>query len=52
MTITMHFNAEKKHSVRYDGDVDAALSSIYIMKKDLPKPIPRVVVVTLEFPNV
>jgi len=40
--IKMVLNSEKKHSVRYDAySADAAVSSSYVMKKDLPKPYPQ-----------
>lgn len=48
--VPMTLNSEKKHSVRYDASApDAALSSVYVMKKDLPKPTPKTVTVTVEF---
>ncbi|MDB5177568.1 MAG: hypothetical protein JWN75_1236 [Candidatus Saccharibacteria bacterium] len=48
LKIKLDFNAEKKHSVRYDAeDADAAISSVYISKKHLPTPAPKSVTVTI-----
>lgn len=46
------FDSEKKHSVRYNAadpkSENAAVTAIYIMKKALPVPYPKAVVVTFE----
>jgi hypothetical protein len=42
-TIILKLTEPKKHSVRYDapeGTVDPILSSVYVSKRDLPKPFP------------
>lgn len=42
VTVEFKFNSEKKHSVRYDASSDdPAVTSAYVMKKDLPKPYPQ-----------
>lgn len=47
--VTMKFNSEKKHSVRYDCEAqDALLTSVYVRKADLPRPFPQNIVVTVE----
>lgn len=45
---TLHFKDEKKHSIRYDTDEDdAAVQTIYIMKKAMDKPWPKVITVSI-----
>lgn len=47
---TLKFNSEKKHSIRYDAvDKDAVLSSAYIRKADLPRPLPLEIKITVEW---
>lgn len=42
VTVEFKMNSEKKHSVRYDAcSDDPAVTSAYVMKKDLPKPYPQ-----------
>ena len=48
--VPMKINSEKKHSVRYDAVAnDAGLTSVYVSKSSLPKPIPQSIVVTVKF---
>lgn len=48
LTIPMKINSEKKHSVRYDAvDKDAAVTSVYVMKKDLSG-IPQTLTIKVE----
>lgn len=50
VTIRMVLNSEKKHSVRYDAqNNDSAVTSSYVMKKDLPKPYPQAFTMKLIF---
>lgn len=42
VTIEFKLREEKKGSVRYDASSDdPAVTSAYVMKKDLPKPYPQ-----------
>lgn len=52
LTIPMKFNSEKKHSIRYDAvDKDAPVSSVYVMRKDIPdKAYPQNIVIKVELP--
>jgi len=44
----MKINSEKKHSIRYDAiSNDTAVTSIYVMKKDLHIP-PSTIIVKVE----
>lgn len=53
LTIPMAFYEDKKHSVRYNAtDKDAAVSSIYLMRKDLPNgKAPKTINVKVEMEN-
>lgn len=49
-TSTLHFNEEKKHSVRYDApktDSDPTVSSVYVLKSALMKPYPMKIEITI-----
>lgn len=49
LTILMKMNSPKKHSIRYDAiDKDAAVTSIYIMRKDLPNVIPETIIIKVD----
>lgn len=53
-TQTLYLNEPKKHSVRYDagpGESEPLLTSIYVSKTHLPRPIPDTIVVTVETPG-
>lgn len=52
LDVYMKINSEKKHSVRYDAiDNDAALTSIYVMRKHLPIKIPQRLIVKIQMEN-
>ncbi len=53
LTIPMKINSEKKHSIRYDAvDKDAAVTSIYLMRKDIPEgKIPLEITAKIEIPH-
>jgi hypothetical protein len=52
MTISMHINSEKKHSVRYDANTsESAITSVYVMKTSLPKPTPQKLTITIKMEN-
>lgn len=49
-TVTLSRPEEKKHSVRYNarsGDDTAAISSLYVHKRVLPRPFPKAIEVTI-----
>lgn len=49
LTIPMKINSEKKHSVRYDAiNKDAAISSVYLMRKDIADKIPQEIIIKVE----
>jgi hypothetical protein len=52
LTIPMKLNSEKKHSVRYYAvDKEAAVTSIYLMRKDIPEgKIPLEITAKIEIP--
>ena len=54
ITQTLFLNEPKKHSVRYDegpGESEPLLTSIYVGKTHLPRPIPDTIVVTVATPE-
>lgn len=48
LEVKMTINSEKKHSIRYDGETNGAIASLYILKSGLVKPYPQKIIVRVQ----